>query len=339
MGKDTVWLRGERAPRKDVAILDENAVKFVFEEKGKKVEVEGWRVRSVRHADSPPELAQALARIPQGDFATAEKALEALSQRENAPAWLKTHASFHQANARRLRASLEGTGNEEAVSLLEKWFELEKGTEHWLHPSAALAWGEAALAGGLEAGPAFRLLEEGHASASWPWRLLGEWGRGSRLMQAQEFEKAASLFEKLETTALAQEYGHEAAQLARIGRAEALGKLGKTREGAQLLAEAVDYDAWQGTPARARGLNVLADLVCDLGGRNPDGTPTPAGLIAALPFWTKVVRYSSHLPLERARALAGAHKASLAAGATGRAAHMKKELTARFPSSKWAKGV
>jgi hypothetical protein len=330
MSKDTVWLRGERAPRTDVAILDESAVKFVFEEKGKKVEVEGWRVRSVKHADSPPELGQALARIPQGDFATAEKALGDLAARENAPAWLKVHASFHRANARRLRASLEGTGHEEALDLLSK--SVVDG--HWLQPSALLAIGEVGLELGASAKNAFGLLLT-QPSFGEPWRKLGLWGHAL----TKEPEKTVELLEKLEKEALATEWCHEAAQLARIGRAEALAKLGKTTEGAQLLAEAVDFPAWQGTPARARALNVLADLVCDLGGKNPDGTPTPAGLIAALPFWTKVVRYSSYLPLERARALAGAHKASLAAGATGRAAHMKKELTARFPASRWAKSV
>jgi hypothetical protein len=336
--KDTVWLRGERAPRKDVTIVEEGAEKFVFTENGEKREVEGWRVRAVRHADSPRELRAALARIPEGDFATAEKQLDLLVQKENAPEWLKIHASFHRANAQRLRASLEGTGHYEAASLLGKW--LERHGDHRLAPAARFARGEGLLESDLaEAYTEFTRLAELPGE---PWQLLARWGHAKGGIMGRpsiELKEKARSFEKLEAEALAAEWGHEAAQLARIGRAEMAGALGAPGDGALLLAEVLDLEAWQGTPARVRAWNVLAELCVDMGGRTPDGAATTVGLLAALPFWMKVVRYSVGLPLERARALAGAHKASLAAGAKGRAAHLKKELLGRFATSTWAKSL
>src|ERR1700722_18824713 len=57
--------------------------------------------------------------------------------------WLRPHAGFHRANARRLRAELEGKGHDEALSALKAWREREG--EHFLAPLAALATGEAAI--------------------------------------------------------------------------------------------------------------------------------------------------------------------------------------------------
>jgi hypothetical protein len=325
---DTIWIRGEKAPR-TVTISVEGAAKVVYEEAGKKQEVESWRVRWFKHGDTPPELDEALARVTFGDMKGAEEVLAGL---ERSSGWLPAHASFHHANARRLRALLEGKGHDEALERLVAW--RKQHADHFLAPLAALAAGEAALEAGVAAAGHFEALVK---EAGTPWRLLGRWGL-ARCKALKDIEGALADLEKLEKEALADEWGNEAAQLARVERASILFKQGKHEESAKLLSDVIELEAWVGTPARARALNLLADVCVALGGQE-DGKPKPEGLIAASPFWLRVVRHAPLDPIERPRALAGAYRASVAAGMSERAHVFKSELVGRFGGSRWAQGI
>src|SRR4051812_46905989 len=142
MRNDTVWLRGERAPRRPVEITSERLATVGWTaEDGSKHEVKAWTVRSIER-DRPRELEEALALVATGDYAGAEKALAAVALLSST-AWVGVHAAFVRANARRLRARLEGTGHDEAHAWLSAW--LEKNPDHFLTPGAFVAAGDAAL--------------------------------------------------------------------------------------------------------------------------------------------------------------------------------------------------
>ncbi len=328
---DTIWIRGEAAPRA-VTVREEGVAKVIYEEGEEKHEVESWRVRWLRHGDAPAELDEALARVTFGDMKAAEEVLSGLSKRDG-PTWLAVHAGFHAANARRLRALLEGKGHDEALERLVAW--RKQHGDHFFAPQAALAAGEAALEAGVAANGHFEALVAGGGA---PWKLLGRWGL-ARCKSLKDADGALADLEKLEKDALADEWGNEAAQLARVERARVLLGKGSHEEAAKLLNDVIELEAWVGTPARVRALNLLAEVCVALGGRAEDGKPRPEGLLAASPFWLRVVRYAPLDPIERPRALAGAYRASVAGGATERAEVFKSELLGRFGGSRWAQGI
>ncbi|MEZ0226995.1 MAG: hypothetical protein ACAI25_00095, partial [Planctomycetota bacterium] len=137
---DYIWLRGEKEPFGDVTLVSEGAREVVVTLKGVKKTIPASEVRALWHGDAPGDLDHALRRMEKGDFRAAEKLLEPFEKREG---WLRAHAGYHRANARRLRAELEGTGHDEALALLKAWREREG--DHWLAPLAAIATGDAAI--------------------------------------------------------------------------------------------------------------------------------------------------------------------------------------------------
>src|SRR4051812_2898427 len=116
---DMIWLRGQQ-PEMDIELVTEGASEVVFKRAGKTTTVAAQDVLTLRHGDMPHALAHALERMDKGDFKAAENLLEPLAATEG---WLGAHAGFHRANARRLRAELEGKGHDEALALLDAWRE------------------------------------------------------------------------------------------------------------------------------------------------------------------------------------------------------------------------
>lgn len=318
---DRIWIRGEKTPR-DVKVVTDTWRTMTYEEAGKKTTIDGWRVRRVWREGTPAAIDDGLAMMESGDFAGAAKHFDLLKGPD---------AAFHRANARRLQAEMEGEGGADALAALCEW--LDKNGDHRLAPLAALAASEIVVESG---GPARDVLAPFLDAKASPWslhaRVVLSW-KHVRRVDAKDHPAAAEReLVAVEREGLEHEFGHEAAQRARIARARAIGG-GQPRDGAKLLAEVVDHEAWIDTPARLEALNVLGDLMHDAAGRGTDG------LVAALPFRLKVIRYATAQPLERARALGGAVRALAAVGSTDSAATFKRELLHHYAGSKWAKGI
>ncbi len=331
---DTIFQRGGAEVR-DVTVLAEGLKETVYERAGVRAAVPSERVLHVAREGAPTaDLEHALKRMRRGDYAAGEKILAKLL--EGAAPWLEAHAGFLRASARALRAKLEEKGHDEALAALDAW--LESGAtggstavtirDHRFAPQALLAAGEAALLAGKTDTAHFEKL----AALSEPWASLGRWGLAERLLAAGDARGALAAFEKLEASAARSPWTIESAMLARIGRAAAHARAGEVRRGVELLQEAVDSKTWVGTPLLARALNVLADLYGRLASPSPSSEPPPEARIAGLPFWLRVVRYSTSDPIERARALARAARACALVGQAELGGMMQAELERRFPA-------
>lgn len=326
---DMIQLRGEK-PVVDVTIVSEGAREVVFTRAGDRTTVASKDVVALRHGDTPGELDHAFRRMEKGDFRATEKLLEPLEAREG---WVRAHAGFHRANARRLRAELEAAGHDEALALLKAWREREG--EHFLAPLAALVTGDAALVAG------------NHDLARTEFTRLGTYGEhvslSSRLGLARvklatskDPAEALAELETIENDALVPG-DMEAILLSRISRAVALGKKGSARTGIELLEPLIDTPGMLASPWNGAVLNTVAELVADLAGRTPDGAAKPEARVAALPYINRAVRYASAQPVERARTLALAVEANELAGRHDVAALAKTELARRFPTSVYVK--
>lgn len=328
---DFVWLRGEQQPLAGVRIITEGAHQLALERAGKLTAVPARDVSALRHGDTPGELDHALQRMERGDFPAAERLLTPLEQRGG---WLRAHAGFHRANARRLRAELEGTGHDEALGLLVAWREREG--EHWLAPCAAVATGDAALVAGrheLARAEFARLAGYGEHLA-----LASRLGLARvQLASSQDPAPAIEELEAIENDALGP--GElETILLARITRAAALGSHGAANDGLDLLLPLLDTPGMVRSCWHGAALNTIATLVADLAGRAPDGSAQPHARMAASYFVNRALRYTSTQPLERARTLALAVEANGLAGRADIALMARTELGRRFPTSKyWAR--
>jgi len=321
--KDYIWLRDEARPF-EVELVSEGARQITFKRGGELGTVATKDVRGHRHGDTPGELDHALERMDKGDFPAAERLLAPLAEAEG---WVRAHAGFHRANARRLRAELEGTGHDEALALLDRWRAREG--EHFLAPYATTAMAEAALAAGQHDRARLefeRLAGYGLALAS----RLGLARVGERVTPGGAIEELA----RIEVAAL-ELRDVDVAMLSRITRASALGKTGRAKEGADLLLELLDSkslvrSAWHGAV-----LNAIASLIADLAGRLPDGAAKPEARVAASYYVNRALRYTSTQPLERAKTLALAVEANTLAGRHDIAIMAKSELGRRYATSRF----
>ncbi len=325
---DYIWLHGEKEPFGDVTIVSEGAREIVYTRGGTKKTVPSSDVRTLWHGEAPGELDHALRRMEKGEFKAAEALLEPLEKREG---WVRTHAGFHRANARRLRAELEGTGHDEAIALLKAWREREG--DHWLAPAAAIATGDAAVLAGQHD---LAKTEYGRV-AGYGDKLAARRGL-ARVALATSTDAAPVLaeLEAIENDAL-ETGGVDAILISRITRAAWMGKNGKAKEGLELLVPLVDTPAMVASTWHGAVLNTIVELIADLTGRMPDGSARPEARVAASYYANRAIRYASAQPVERARTLAFAVEANTLAGRHDIALMAKTELQRRFPTSTFAK--
>jgi hypothetical protein len=326
---DMIWIRGETQPFVDVTLVSEGAKEVVYERAGKRTSVKHADVRQLRHGDTPAELDHAFRRMEKGDFKAAEKLLEPLESRGG---WVRAHAGFHRANARRLRAELEGTGHDEALGWLKTWAEREG--DHYLAPMATLVTGDAALVAGKHdvARAAFeRLARYGEHTT-----LASRLGL-ARVDLATGKDGVVAKLEAIENDALVPPGDADIVLLARITRAQALGKAEEPRKGLELLLPLLDTPGILRSPWHGAMLNTIAELFADFAGRGPDGAAKPQARLAAITFINRAVRYAADQPVERAKTLAMAVEANTLAGRDDIAALAKAELVRRFPTSVHAK--
>lgn len=343
--KDLVWLSGEAEPFADVELISEGARELVFTRGGERVTVPARAVRAYRHGDTPPELDHALQRMERGDFAAAERLLAPLVAGEG---WVRAHAGFHRANARRLRAELEGTGHAEGLQWLAAW-RAQEG-EHWLAPLAAVAEGDAALAAGQldVARAAFERLagfaERGALTARLGLARVALARLGSA---AQAAPGGAALGEDRPDAGLAGLIGEletleedalvpgdlDTVLLARVARAGALSRRGAPQDGLELLLPLLDTPGFVRSPWQGAVLNAIPELIADLAGRAADGSATREARVAASYFVNRALRYGEAQPLERARTLALAVEVNTLSGREDIALMARTELGRRFPTS------
>ncbi|HZU99378.1 MAG TPA: hypothetical protein VFF73_21905 [Planctomycetota bacterium] len=324
---DMIWIRGEQ-PFADATIVSETSKEVVYERAGKKTTVPSRDVRALRHGDTPGELEHAFRRMEKGDFRAAEKLLEPLESRGG---WVRAHAGFHRANARRLRAELEGTGHDEALALLQAWSEREG--DHYLAPMVTLVTGDAALVAGKHdvARGAFERLAKYGEHTSLASRL------GLARVDLATGKDVVAKLEAIENDALVPPGDADIVSLARITRAAALGKAEEPRKGLELLLPLLDTPGILRSPWHGAMLNTIAELFADFAGRGPDGAAKPQARLAAITFINRAVRYAADQPVERAKTLAMAVEANTLAGRDDIAALAKAELVRRFPTSVYAK--
>lgn len=327
---DMIWVRGEK-PAANVTLVSEGAREVVFERDGAKTTVASKDVRALRHGDTPGELDHALQRMEKGDFPAAERLLAGLEARGG---WLAAHAGFHRANARRLRAELEGTGHDEALALLEAW--REKNEDHHLAPLAALVAGDAALvAKDLDRARAeFERLAAFGDHVALPARLgLAR----AKLASSDTADEALHELGAIEKDAVAAA-DRDVVALARISRAAALGKKGSAKQGLDLLLPLLEGQGIVASPWHGAILNTIAELVADLAGRAEDGSAKPHARVAASYYVNRALRYATAQPVERARTLALAVEANTLSGREDIALMARTELGRRFPTSVYARG-
>lgn len=325
--KDWIWLAGEARPF-EVELVREGALELEFRHAGEPCTVATRDLRGYRRGDTPGELDHALERMDKGDFPAAERLLGRLEERDD---WVRAHAGFHRANARRLRAQLEGTGHDEALALLDRWRAREG--EHFFAPYATTAAAEAALAAGQHgrARAEFERLTSYGAHLALASRL-----GVARAMLASGEEPGAALEELARIELAAFGPGDvDTAMLARITRASALGRTGRAEEGAQLLLELLETKGLARSCWHAAVLNALAGVIADLAGRLPDGSARPEARVAASYYINRALRYGTPQPVERARTLALAVEANTLAGRHDIAVMAKSELGRRYATSRY----
>ncbi len=322
---DWVWRRGEERPF-EVELVREGALVIEFMRGGKLGAIATKELRGYRRGDTPGELDHALLRMDKGDFPAAERLLAPLADGDG---WVRAHAGFHRANARRLRAELEGTGHDEALALLDRWRAREG--EHFLAPYAATAMAEAALAAGQHQ----RALSEFERLAGYGLALASRLGVARvRLASREDPSSVLEELARIEAAAL-DARDVDVAMLARITRASALGKTGRAKEGADLLLELLETKSLVRSCWHGAVLNAIASLIADLAGRLPDGAAKPEARVAASYYINRALRYTQTQPLERAKTLALAVEANTLAGRHDIAIMAKSELGRRYATSRF----
>lgn len=320
----------------DATLLAEDALGLTWERAGVRRRVASHEVIRVHRQDDPHEgpLLRLDALLARAGWEAAETGAAALLARPDLPAWAASRAAGTRAAARLLRARLEGRGALDALAAWEQALARARGTR--LEARAVYGAGEAALLAGEpeRARVLFARLAAGDLSGLDPWRWLGELGRLRAALLAGT-DPAGTLGElaALEEAAGRAPYGLEAALQARVVRARALLELGRVRAAAELLEPLREDPAWAGSPLLPSLLNTLGAIYLASGGRRPDGTWQPAGLLAALPLHLRVVRYVISDAVERARALAGAAAGLRLTGQHELADMFAAELAARFPQA------
>lgn len=314
-------------------LVAEGALQVVYAHGGRRAAVASHLVTRVIREGDPleHELLRLDALLAHGELAAAEAAAARFLAAER-PAWAAARAAGVGAAARLLRARLEGRGAAEAVPLWQRALELAGATRPAARACAGL--GDAALlAGQLElARQSYGRLAKGDLSVLPPWRFLGELG----LLRVQIAEgRAAEALPGLEALERVPDpFAGEAAMLARVVRAETLARLRRDREAAELLECLREDPGWAGSPVLPRAMNALAAIYLAMGGKRPDGTWRPEGVLAGLPVRLRIVRYGFTDVVERATALAGAVAGLRLSGQEEIAEMLGAELAKRFPNAK-----
>lgn len=327
---DAIWISGDKDPIGGVRIVSEGARAIVFERDGKRVSVPTSRVRGLRHGDTPGELDHALVRMEKGDFPAAERLLTPLAEAEG---WVRAHAGFHLANARRLRAELEDKGHEEAQALIDRWRAREG--EHFFAPFMVTIAAEAALAAGEHdrARIEFARLAGYGEHLALPSRL----GVVRAKLAADPAADPTALLEQLDEIEVeaAERRDFDTTILSRLERAKALGRSGAAKDGLDLLLPLLDGPALVRSPWHCAVLNTIAVVIADLAGLQPDGSARPEARVAAAYYINRALRYGTTQPLERAHTLALAVEANTLSERPEIAVMAKSELGRRFSTSKY----